>query len=371
MKKQTDTFKRLRSVIKDVNGDNRQIIKTMQDQIDYLMEFIDIQGEILEEKTGSRQPELSVEQKKRLAHRGKKLNEFLLGQIENTFAPSTVMKWYSELISDKYNSVGANQKKRGRKPVNEEIVREILRLAESNPSWGYDRIAGVMKYLGYDVSATTVRNVLDAHGIVPDPERRRRGDWLQFIETQQYVTAATDFAHVEMATEYGLERRHLLFFMDIGSREVRCGGIAHDPDSNWTTQIARNMCDMWDGFLLGKRYLIHDRDPVFNKRFDMIFQSIGIEIKKLPPFTPMMNSRMENFIRAIKTECLDKIIFTNERQLRLAVKEYLEYWNHYRPHAGLNGNMVLPYPQDADGEIREISFLGGLLHGYRRVKQAA
>ena len=36
----------------------------MQDQIDYLMEFIDIQGEILEEKTGSRQPELSVEQKK-------------------------------------------------------------------------------------------------------------------------------------------------------------------------------------------------------------------------------------------------------------------------------------------------------------------
>ena len=63
--------------------------------------------------------------------------------------------------------------------------------------------------------------------------------------------------------------------------------------------------------------------------------------------------------------------FTNEQQLRLAVKEYLEYWNLYRPHAGLNGNIVLPYQQDAGGEIQEISFLGGLLHGYRRVKQAA
>ena len=52
-------------------------------------------------------------------------------------------------------------------------------------------------------------------------------------------------------------------------------------------------------------------------------------------------------------------------------KEYLEYWNHYRPHAELDGRIVLPYPQDADGEIQEISFLGGLLHGYRRVKQAA
>ena len=67
-----------------------------------------------------------------------------------------------------------------------------------------------MKYLGYDVCASTIRNILDAHGIIPDPERRRRGDWLQFIDTQQDVTAATDFAHAELATEYGLERRHLL-----------------------------------------------------------------------------------------------------------------------------------------------------------------
>lgn len=226
----------------------------MQDQIEYLMEFIAIQGEIIEELTGSRQPELSVEQKKRLAHRGKKLNEFLLGQIENTFAPSTVFKWYSELISKKYDSTDENQKKRGRKPICDEIVAEALRLANNNPSWGYDRIAGVIRYLSYDVSVTTVRNVLNAHGIIPDPERRRRGDWHQFIETQQFVTTATDYATVELVTEYGLERRHLLFFMDIGTREVRLGGIVKDPNSNWTTQIARNMCDMWDGFLLGKQY---------------------------------------------------------------------------------------------------------------------
>lgn len=41
MKKQTDTLKLLRDVMKDVNGDNHQIIKTIQDLI-YLMEFIDI-----------------------------------------------------------------------------------------------------------------------------------------------------------------------------------------------------------------------------------------------------------------------------------------------------------------------------------------
>ena len=117
MKEQTTTFKRLCAVMKDVNGDNRQIIKAMQEQIDYLMEFIAVQGEIIEQTTGCRQPELSEEQKRRLAYRGKKLNEFLLGQISQYFSPGTVHGWYRDLIAKKYDSTGANQKKRGRKPI--------------------------------------------------------------------------------------------------------------------------------------------------------------------------------------------------------------------------------------------------------------
>ena len=357
--------------MKDINGDNAQILRTLQDQIDYLREKVGILEEIIEAETGREQPVFSEDQKRRLAHRGRKLNKYLLSVIEQTYAPGTIHDWYRELVGKKYDSTGEGQRKRGRKPISPEIVEKVLFFNERNPDWGYDRIAGTMKYLGYDVSATTIRKILNDHGIIPDPERRKRGDWQQFIENQQYVTAATDFAMVERVTEHGLIREHLLFFMDIGSREVRLGGITNNPDSNWTTQIARNMCDMWEGFLLGKKYLIHDRDTLFNRRFDSIFESIGITIKRLPPFCPMMNARMENFIRAIKMECLDKIIFTSERQLRLAVMEYLEYWNHYRPHAGLGGKMVKPYPQAMNAPVREVSFLGGLLHGYRREQAAA
>jgi len=131
------------------------------------------------------------------------------------------------------------------------------------------------------------------------------------------------------------------------------------------------MSDMWNGFLLGKKYLIHDRDALFTQRFDAVFEAIGITVKKLPPFCPMMNSRCENFIRARKNECLDKIIFTSEQQLRYAVSQYLEYWHRFRPSAGRDGQMIKPYEQDADGEIFEVSFLGGLLHGYRQEKTAA
>jgi hypothetical protein len=35
------------------------------------------------------------------------------------------------------------------------------------------------------------------------------------------------------------------------------------PDSAWMTQVSRNLTDASDGFLKGKRFLIHDRDPLF------------------------------------------------------------------------------------------------------------
>ena len=353
------------------DGNLRKILANTQKMNEYQAEKIRIYEEHLTVLTGKERLDLTDSDKRRLAQKGKALNDFLLASVEPTWAPGTLRGWYNALVGAKYDSTKSpDQKKRGRKPISPEIVDEALKLAKNNPDWGYDRIASTMNYLGYNVSATTIRHILEDHGIVPDPERRLRGDWDQFIETQQYCTASTDFAQIEQLTPYGLVRKSLLFFMDLGTREVRLGGIVHDPAGNWTTQIARNMCDMWDGFMLGKKYLIHDRDTLFHRRFDMIFESIGVKIKKLPPFTPQMNARMENFIRAIKTECLDKIIFTSERQLRLAVMEYLEYWNHYRPHAGLGGKMVKPYPQAMNAPVREISFLGGLFHGYRR-EQAA
>lgn len=37
----------------------------------------------------------------------------------------------------------------------------------------------------------------------------------------------------------------------------------------------------------------------------------------------------------------------------------------------LDGKMVNPYEQDMNAPIKEVSFLGGLLHGYRREPVAA
>ncbi len=48
------------------------------------------------------------------------------------------------------------RKKAGRPKINRELESLIVKFAEENQSWGYDRIAGTLLNLGFDVSDQTV-----------------------------------------------------------------------------------------------------------------------------------------------------------------------------------------------------------------------
>src|SRR5262249_21176321 len=64
--------------------------------------------------------------------------------------------------------------------------------------------------------------------------------------------------------------------------------------------------------LCGKKYLIHDRDPLYTKEFLSIIAGCGIEPIKLPPRSPNLNAYAERFVRIIKESCLERMIFFGE-----------------------------------------------------------
>ena len=147
-KQVNETVNRLVSFMGDVkDGNLREILANMQKMCDYQAEKLRIYEEHLTTLTGKERPELTDSDKRRRAQKGKALNVYLLAAVEPTWAPGTLRGWYNFLVGAKYNSVRDGQKKRGRKPLSQEIVDEVLKLAKNNPDWGYDRIAGVMKYL--------------------------------------------------------------------------------------------------------------------------------------------------------------------------------------------------------------------------------
>ena len=86
--------------------------------------------------------------------------------------------------------------------------------------------------------------------------------------------------------------------------------------------MARNLTDMWDGFLLGKRYLSHDRDPLFTESTWAV-ERFRREAPRLPANSPNLNAYAERFVLSIRRECLDRFVPLSERHLRTAVTEYV------------------------------------------------
>jgi transposase InsO family protein len=133
-------------------------------------------------------------------------------------------------------------------------------------------------------------------------------------------------------------------------------------------QIARNLTDSVDGSLTGKRYLIHDRDPLFTDEFLRTLKDANVESVKLPPRSPNLNAHAERFVRSTKECCLDRLILFGESSLRTAVQNFVAHYHSERNHQGLGNCLIQP---DADhltntGAVQRRERLGGTLNYYYR-----
>ena len=114
------------------------------------------------------------------------------------------------------------------------------------------------------------------------PERIRKTTWKEFLSQHWELIVATDFFTVEVWTRRGLQRFIILFFMELSTRKVQIAGIASSANGLWMSQIARNRTDAEEGILTGKRYLIHDRHPLFTAEFLKMIADAGVESVKHP-----------------------------------------------------------------------------------------
>jgi len=229
---------------------------------------------------------------------------------------------------------------------------------------------GAMANIGYTLSDQTVGNILQRHGILPAPERKRTTTWADFIRAHMAVLAGTDFFTVEVLTLRGLVTYYVLFFIHLESRRVEVAGITPHPNEAWMKQVARNVTMDERGFLESRRYLIHDRDTKFTDSFRAIVSSGHVEPLKLPARSPNLNAYAERWVRSVKEEALSKLILLGEASLRRALSEYLLHFHRERNHQG-KGNVLL-FPSNhnsvssSDRSVRCRERLGGLLKYYHR-----
>jgi hypothetical protein len=146
---------------------------------------------------------LSNPERQRLSEIGKRLGRRALAQVACVAKPDTILRWYRKLIAEKFDG-SKHRSYPGRPRISPALETLIVKLARENGSWGYDWIAGALKYLGHKVSDQTVGNVLRRHGIEPGPKRSQSASWHDFIRAHMEVLAGMDFFTVEVLTWSGL-----------------------------------------------------------------------------------------------------------------------------------------------------------------------
>ena len=133
-------------------------------------------------------------------------------------------------------------------------------------------------------------------------------------------------------------------------------------------QCARQLTDPFEGFLLGKRSLIHDRDTQCTQAFDALLKDSRVEPILLPPRSPNVNAHCERFVRSIKEETLEQMVMLGEHALSYAIHQYLSHDHAERNHQGLD-NQLIAHEGDVGcqtGPVVRRERLGGLLSYYHR-----
>jgi putative transposase len=204
-----------------------------------------------------------------IAHR---LGRKALSEVATVARPDTILAWYRKLVARKFDGSKARRGP-GRPRVDRALEQLIVRMAEENRDWGYDRIVGALANLGHEVCDQTVGNILRRHAVPPAPERKRTTTWPAFIRTHLALLAGTDFFTAEVLTLRGLVTYYVLFFIHLQSRRVDIAGITVQPDEAWMQQIARNVTMEECGALRDCHYLLHDRDSKYTQSFRAIIAS--------------------------------------------------------------------------------------------------
>ena len=148
-------------------------------------------------------------------------------------------------------------------------------------------------------------------------------------------------------------------------RLLRCTASLGDE---FMRRIARNLTNAFDGFLIGKRSVLMDRDQNFSNASRSALEEEGVKSMRLPPKSPNLNAHLERFHASIKGECLSRMICFGEKMLRHAVREYLVHYHTARNHQGLGNRIINPGEEVglAEGDTICDERLGGMLRYYHR-----
>jgi len=163
---------------------------------------------------------------------------------------------------------------------------------------------------------------------------------------------------------------YCFFVIEHGRRRILHFNVTRHPTSEWVVQQLREAFPEAGLY----RYVIFDRDSIFNDEVVKFLKATGLEPKRTSVQAPWQNGIAERWVGSCRREILDHVIALNAPHLNRLMRDYVNYDQEDRIHDGLskdtpNRRAIEPKPY-SEATLISLARLGGLHHRYSWGKAA-
>ena len=85
--------------------------------------------------------------------------------------------------------------------------------------------------------------------------------------------------------------------------------------------------------------MIIDNDGIYGHWIEKVFKEFEIDVIRIPKGAPWCNGIVERFHFSLKRETLGRVILKDDSHVNTLCKRYQRYFNRWRAHQGINGEI--------------------------------
>ena len=221
--------------------------------------------------------------------------------------------------------------------LHQAVTDKILEIKEQNPTFGIKRISQVLRrWFFLEASPETVRHRLKDEGLLkaPAPARRNMTRPRFFERATPNQMWQTDIFTFRLGGRYA----YLIAFMDDYSRFITGADLFRSPTAHNVLEVFR----VASGEYQPPKEMLTDQGRQYTawrgtSRFETEMKKSGIHHFKSRAHHPMTLGKVERFWETIWQEFLSRAQFESFESARERIRFWIRYYNHKRPHQGIEG----------------------------------
>jgi transposase InsO family protein len=235
-----------------------------------------------------------------------------------------------------------------------QLEEKILAHRRAHPEHGVRRIRDELRRdQGLAVSAEKVRTVVNEAGLgnPPPTPHRRPSVPRRFERTLPNAMWQIDIFTFQLKRLY---RVYVIGIIDDHSRFLVGWGLYRRQTTDAVLEVLKGAIGQWGA----PREILSDNGRQFvawrgETRFQRVLKQQGIQHVRSAPHHPMTLGKIERFWQTLWREYLGEAVFASYADACRRLDHWIQYYNHQRPHQGIDGSCPADRFYGLEGDVTE------------------